>query len=38
MALFSGYIVWWALRHPDKTPPPDAPMSFIAKNLRRRAT
>jgi len=31
MALFSGYIVWWALRHPEKTPPPDAPMSFIAK-------
>ena len=31
MALFSGYIVWWALRHPAKTPPPDAPMSFIAK-------
>jgi tripartite ATP-independent transporter DctM subunit len=31
MGLFSGYIVWWALRHPSKTPPPDAPMSFIAK-------
>ena len=31
MGLFSGYIVWWALRHPTKTPPPDAPMSFVAK-------
>ena len=31
MALFSGYIVWWALRHPEKTPPPDAPMSFVQK-------
>jgi len=31
MALFSGYIVWWALRHPEKTPPPDPPMSFVAK-------
>ena len=31
MALFSGYIVWWALRHPEKTPPPDAPMTFVQK-------
>src|SRR4029434_2131583 len=31
MALFSGYIVWWALRHPGRTPPPDAPMSFRQK-------
>jgi tripartite ATP-independent transporter DctM subunit len=31
MALFSGYIVVWALMNPDKTPPPDAPMSFAQK-------
>ena len=30
-ALFSGYIVIWSLRHPDKIPPRDAPMSFAAK-------
>jgi tripartite ATP-independent transporter DctM subunit len=31
MALFSGYIVLWALMNPDKTPPPEAPMSFRQK-------
>ncbi|MEZ0310006.1 MAG: TRAP transporter large permease [Ramlibacter sp.] len=31
MALFSGYIIWWSLRHPDQVPPPDAPTSFIEK-------
>jgi len=31
MALFSGYIVVWALMNPDKTPPPEAPMSFRQK-------
>ncbi len=31
MALFSGYIVWWAVRNPEKTPPPDADMSFMEK-------
>ena len=31
MGLFSAYIGWWSLRHPDKTPPADAPMSFPAK-------
>jgi tripartite ATP-independent transporter DctM subunit len=31
MALFSGYIVVWALRHPDKTPPPGPPMRFVQK-------
>src|SRR6188768_1370455 len=31
MALFSGYIVFWALRNPDKTPPPGPEMSFMAK-------
>src|SRR3954464_5005421 len=25
MALFSGYIVWWSLRHPDEVPPADGP-------------
>jgi tripartite ATP-independent transporter DctM subunit len=29
--LFSGYIMLWALRHPDQVPPRDAPMSFIQK-------
>ncbi len=29
--LFSGYIVLWALRHPDQIPPRDAPMSFMQK-------
>ena len=31
MALFSGYIVWWSLRHPDQVPPADAPTSFLQK-------
>ena len=30
-ALFSGYIVWWALRHPEQVPPRDAPMRFMEK-------
>ncbi|MDD5027962.1 MAG: TRAP transporter large permease subunit [Rhodoferax sp.] len=29
--LFSGYIMVWALRHPDQVPPRDAPMSFAQK-------
>lgn len=29
--LFSGYIVVWALRHPDQIPPRDAPLSFMQK-------
>ena len=29
--LFSGYIMIWALRHPDQVPPRDAPMSFAEK-------
>ena len=29
--LFSGYIVFWSLRHPDQIPPRDAPMSFMQK-------
>jgi len=31
MGLFSGYIAWWAIRNPSKTPPPDPPMSFWRK-------
>lgn len=31
MGLFSGYIAWWSIRNPGKTPPPDAPMSFWQK-------
>lgn len=34
MGLFSGYIIWWSLRNPDKVPPPDAPTTF-AEKLRR---
>ena len=34
MGLFSGYIIWWSLRHPDKVPPPEAPTTFMEK-LRR---
>ena len=29
--LFSGYLVFWALRHPQQVPPPDAALSFGAK-------
>ncbi len=29
--LFSGYIMVWALRHPDQVPPRDPPMSLGAK-------
>ena len=29
--LFSGYLVYWALRNPGLVPPPDAPMSLGAK-------
>jgi tripartite ATP-independent transporter DctM subunit len=31
MALFSGYIIWWSLRHPDQVPPADPPTSFMEK-------
>jgi tripartite ATP-independent transporter DctM subunit len=30
-ALFSGHLVLWALRHPDRVPPADAAMSFGRK-------
>jgi tripartite ATP-independent transporter DctM subunit len=29
--LFSGWLVFWALRHPEQVPPADAPMSFMQK-------
>jgi tripartite ATP-independent transporter DctM subunit len=31
MALFSGYIIWWSLRHPDQVPPADPPTTFMEK-------
>jgi tripartite ATP-independent transporter DctM subunit len=34
MGLFSGYIVWWSLRHPDQVPAADAPTT-LAEKLRR---
>jgi C4-dicarboxylate transporter, DctM subunit len=30
-SLFSGYIIYWALRNPTLVPPADAPMSFMQK-------
>jgi C4-dicarboxylate transporter DctM subunit len=30
-SLFSGYLIWWALRHPEQVPPADAPMSLRLK-------
>ncbi|HET9821936.1 MAG TPA: TRAP transporter large permease subunit [Burkholderiaceae bacterium] len=30
-SLFSGYLVWWALRHPALVPPADSAMSFGQK-------
>jgi len=30
-SLFSGYLVWWALRHPDQVPAADAPLSLRTK-------
>jgi len=31
MGLFSGYIIWWSLRNPDKVPAADPPSSFSEK-------
>ena len=31
MALFSGYIIVWALMNPEKTPPPGPSMTFVQK-------
>jgi tripartite ATP-independent transporter DctM subunit len=34
MALFSGYIAWWAMRHPERTPPPEPSITFVEKMRR----
>lgn len=34
MLLFSGYIVWWSLRHPDQVPAADPPTTFMEKIRR----
>ena len=34
MGLFSAWIAWWSLRHPDRVPPPEPPTS-LAEKLRR---
>jgi tripartite ATP-independent transporter DctM subunit len=34
MLLFSGYIAWWSLRHPDRVPPAD-PVPGLMEKLRR---
>jgi tripartite ATP-independent transporter DctM subunit len=34
MGLFSGYIIWWSLRNPDKVPPAEAPTTFMEKMRR----
>ena len=34
MALFSGYIAWWSLRHPNRVPPGEPP-STLRQKLRR---
>ena len=31
MLLFSGYIAWWSLRHPDQVPPADPPTTLMEK-------
>lgn len=31
MLLFSGYIMWWSLRHPDQVPAADPPTTFVEK-------
>ena len=31
MLLFSGYIGWWSLRHPDQVPAADPPTTFMEK-------
>ena len=34
MMLFSGYIGWWSLRHPDRVPAPDPIPGFLEKVRR----
>ena len=31
MVLFSGYIMWWSLRHPEQVPAADPPSSLLQK-------
>jgi tripartite ATP-independent transporter DctM subunit len=31
MGLFSGYIMWWSMKHPDLVPAKDAPTTFMEK-------
>jgi tripartite ATP-independent transporter DctM subunit len=31
MVLFSGYIAWWSIRNPEKTPPPEPPTTLWEK-------
>jgi tripartite ATP-independent transporter DctM subunit len=35
MLLFSGYIAWWSLRHPDRVPPADPVPGGLMEKLRR---
>ncbi|MEY2621441.1 MAG: hypothetical protein RIT26_1261 [Pseudomonadota bacterium] len=34
MGLFSGYIIWWSLRHPDRVPPPEPGTTWVEKIRR----
>ncbi len=34
MALFSGYIVWWSIKHKDEIPPPEPDLPFMEKVRR----
>ena len=34
MALFSGYIMWWSLRHPERVPAADEHLSYTEKIKR----
>ncbi len=34
MGLFSAYIAWWSLRHPERVPPPEPAISLVAKIRR----
>ena len=36
MALFSGYIMWWALRNPKRMPPAEPALGFVEKLRRSR--
>ena len=34
MGLFSAYIAWWSLRHPDQVPPPEPDTPLMEKIKR----